>query len=474
MLMEDTTILERELYKSHHIYTENLKKIFPGSSHIKDNYCKAISMSQQTSQFIKDPEEQLETIQKTLNLFESKDEAPKLLYLYSDFLQYNQLKDMENRNSPKEIKELLLSHFIQKFFQLNNKKDKIISRSNNLINCFFDSKTTESEGQKVKSLNLPSTHSMFKINLSDGNNGSVGNLNLDYNCEKQKEFEKENFSYFNDMENKANIINNEKNNAAIDNFTTDKIFEIKNLKIERINKEIDFTLKRILRILEEEDIRNKDFEYYLKHFKLKKLDSIFIKKEQVDLHFNLRKDDFEVYLREICFKDKLFYELRNFEPFFKFVNIKSGYEIWKNSKIFLKGIRENIYHNEIQKLELIYNYEKSRCSPAERKVFKEYFKNKYKYFYLLKEKVETENLKNKLMQSYIHDICYPPVIITIWMGKSPKFSALKRIILITIYMRLLKWMKIVKIRSFLREKMPIIMVKLKPPDLIRLITCLGM
>jgi hypothetical protein len=398
--MEDTTTLERELYKSHHIYTENIKKIYPGSNHIKDNYCKAISMIQQTNQFIKDPEEQLENIKKTLQLFESKDEAPNLLLLYCDFLQYNQLKDMENRNSPKEIKELLLNQFIQKFFQLNNKKEKIISRSNSLLNSINYSQTAEFP-EKVKSLNSFNLKS-DNINKYDINSSNNSN-------EKDKGFsQNENLNYFSAAKDNSGINNNFSNV----NFTTENIFEIKNLKVERINREIDFTLKRILRLLEEEDVRSKDFEYYLKHFKLKKLDTIFLKKDQVDLHYNLRKDDFEVYLREICFKDKLFYEVRNFGPFLKFVNLKSGYEIWKNSKIFLKGISENLYQNEIQKLELIYNYEKSRCLPAERKVFKEYFKNKYKYFYALKENVESESLKNQLMRSYIHDICYPPLIIT--------------------------------------------------------------
>jgi len=386
--MEDTTLLERELYKSHYIYRDNLKKVYPGSNHLKDNYCKAVSMIMQNNEFIKEPEEQIENIKKIMQLFESKDELPKTLFLFSDFLQYNQLKEMENRNSPKEIKDLLLNHFIQKFFQLNNKKEKIISRANSLLNCISSIKNKETIKTHSSYISSESNDINNKTNY-DPNKNIFGNLNKLKNDNLDKE-------------------NNENNN-----FTTESVFSLKKFKIKRINAEIDFTLKRILRLLEEEDVRGKDFEYYLKHFKLRKLDTIFLKKEQVDLHYNLRKDDFEVYLREICFKDQLFYQIRNFEPNLKFVNLKSGYEIWKNSKIFLKGFSENLYQNEIKKLELIYKNEKSNCAPAERKVLKEYFKNKYKYYYLLKEKVESESLQVKVMQSYINDICYPPMKITI-------------------------------------------------------------
>ncbi len=392
--MEDASSLERDLIKSHSFYEQNLKRVFPGSKEIKDNYCKVISMIEQNNEFIKDPEEQMEQIKKILHLFDSKDEPPKTLYLFSDFLQYNQLKDIENRNTPKEVKDMLLNHFIQKFFQLNNKKEKIISRTNNWINA-FNMKKINQNLNKIKSNNMNRNENEDKENKHESSKND-NKINKDYNI----------FEYY--YNNNNNIVNeNESNNVNLQN-----IYDIKNLKIQRINTEIDFTLKRILRLLDEEDNRGKDFEYFLKHFKLKKLDTIFLTKEQIDLHYNLRKDDFEVYLREICFRDKLFYQLRNFEPNFKFINLNSGYDIWKNSRIFLKNITEDLYKNETKKMDLIFNHEKSRCTPGERKVFKEYFKDKYKYYYLLKERMESENLKAELTRSYIFDICYPPLIVT--------------------------------------------------------------
>lgn len=59
----------------------------------------------------------------------------------------------------------------------------------------------------------------------------------------------------------------------------------KDYKIGKINTEIDLTLKRILRLTNIDEKRTKDYEYYLKHFKLKKLDSVFLKSEQsVQIH----------------------------------------------------------------------------------------------------------------------------------------------------------------------------------------------
>ncbi len=54
----------------------------------------------------------------------------------------------------------------------------------------------------------------------------------------------------------------------------------KDYKIGKINTELEITLKRILRLLQKDDERTKDFEYYLKHFKLKKLDTVFLRSEQ--------------------------------------------------------------------------------------------------------------------------------------------------------------------------------------------------
>ena len=40
----------------------------------------------------------------------------------------------------------------------------------------------------------------------------------------------------------------------------------KDYKIGKINTEIEFTIKRLIRLLNCEENRKKDFEYYLKHF----------------------------------------------------------------------------------------------------------------------------------------------------------------------------------------------------------------
>lgn len=402
--MEDISLLERELFKCHQAYSENIKKIFPGSSYLNDNYCKAISMILQNDQFIKSPEDQYDHVKQVLELFENKDEAPKLLHLYCDYLQFNQLKDMENRNTPKEVKELLLNHFIQKFFQLNNKKDKVIARAN----CLLNNLTIFQESKESLDI-LNNKHQFAHNNRSRHQYNRMKKQNSSLKMLGQTNIIDNNFSYDpNEVKNFDNLSREDKHN-----FTNENIFYIKAAKVKRLNAEIEFTLKRILRLLEDEDIRSKDFEYYLKHFKLKKLDTIFLKKDQTDMHYNLRKDDFEIYLREVCYRDKLFYQIRNFEPNLKFVNLKSGYDIWKTSKTFLKNLTENFYNSEIKKLDMIYKYEKSRCSAAEKKIFKEYFKSKYKYFYLLREQFESKDLKTRLMHSYINDIFYPPLIITI-------------------------------------------------------------
>jgi len=132
---EECNRLEEDLYNSYKDYMEKLKTIHPGSRDIKDNYTKIISLIHNQNHFLKSPQEQKEKIENILhNFFESSDECEKMLYLYPDILQYNQMKDLEFKNSPEEVGQELKNFFTQKFFRLKNLKEKIISRSNHIIN----------------------------------------------------------------------------------------------------------------------------------------------------------------------------------------------------------------------------------------------------------------------------------------------------------------------------------------------------
>ena len=179
------------------------------------------------------------------------------------------MKDLEFRNSPEKVKEDLIDFFIQKYFRLNNKREKILTKSNQI-------------------LNFKDFNEKFQVN--------------------------------------------------------------KDYKIGKINTEIEFTIKRLIRLLNCEENRKKDFEYYLKHFKVKRIDSIFLKKEQSPMHHNLRKDDFEVYFRELTYRSKVTLHLKSFSPFITYAPIKSGFEIWKNSKTFLNTLFRKAYENQIKNI----------------------------------------------------------------------------------------------------------------------------
>lgn len=65
----------------------------------------------------------------------------------------------------------------------------------------------------------------------------------------------------------------------------------------------------------------------------------------------------------------------------------------------------------MNKLKSIYSNEKNKCPPSDIKLFKEYFKEKYKFYYDLKNKMDDKNIK--LFNSYNYDIVFPPIIISI-------------------------------------------------------------
>ena len=322
-------ILLEKLEKEYNEYRQNLQELYPGNKITNDIYCKLISLVQNDNIYLQSPKEQKDRIKKIIeDYFSKEDDIPKLLKLYPDELQYNQMKDLEFRNSPEKVKEDLIDFFIQKYFRLNNKREKILTKSNQI-------------------LNFKDFNEKFQVN--------------------------------------------------------------KDYKIGKINTEIEFTIKRLIRLLNCEENRKKDFEYYLKHFKVKRIDSIFLKKEQSPMHHNLRKDDFEVYFRELTYRSKVTLHLKSFSPFITYAPIKSGFEIWKNSKTFLNTLFRKAYENQIKNIKSIYSSEKQRCNPNDLKVFKEYFKSKYQFYY--KMKIEFEN--EKTTYNFTYDIYHPPLIISI-------------------------------------------------------------
>ena len=326
---EEKNILFEKLQKEYNDYILNLQEIYPGNKLTNDMYCKLISLVQNDNIYLQDPTKQKERIKNILdNFFKNEDEIPKMLQLYPDILQYTQMKDCEYRNSPEQIKSDLIEFYMQKYFRLNNIREKILSKSNQI-------------------LNFKDFNEKFQVN--------------------------------------------------------------KDYKIGKINTEIEFTIKRLIRLLNGEEQRKKDFEYYLKHFKVKRIDSIFLKKEQSAMHYNLRKDDFEVFLREKTYFNKVTIHLKSFAPMITYSPIKSGCEIWKTSKIFLHNMFYKHYENQIKNIKSIYSTEKQRCNPNDIKLFKEYFRGKYNFYYNMKTEYENEKTK----YNFTYDIFYPPLIISI-------------------------------------------------------------
>lgn len=72
-------------------FEQNMKKIFPGSQDLQDNFAKAIALVDSGNIFLKPPSEHREHIEKIKNLLEMKDENTKILHLYADDLHYVKL-----------------------------------------------------------------------------------------------------------------------------------------------------------------------------------------------------------------------------------------------------------------------------------------------------------------------------------------------------------------------------------------------
>lgn len=75
------------------------------------------------------------------------------------------------------------------------------------------------------------------------------------------------------------------------------------------------------------------------------------------------------------------------------------------------GYKNKISKEQKDRHRAIYTYEKSRIDPNGVKIFKEYFKEKYKFYYELKDK-DNDKIE-KIHQSYNYDIVYPPLITSI-------------------------------------------------------------
>jgi hypothetical protein len=125
----------------------------------------------------------------------------------------------------------------------------------------------------------------------------------------------------------------------------------------------------------------------------------------------MKRDDFEIYFREVCYQDKITNYIRNFEPYIRFSKISNSIGIWKNSRILLVEIQNKIFKEQSERLKSIYASEKNRIDPNEVKVFKEYFKEKYKFYYDLKNKMNDK--QEKIHQSYNYNIVFAPLIVSI-------------------------------------------------------------
>ena len=74
--------------------------------------------------------------------------------LYPDTLQYKGMKDLEFRNKPEQVKEDLTTFFIQKYFRLNNIREKILTKANQILNFKdFDEKFQLNKDYKIGKIN---------------------------------------------------------------------------------------------------------------------------------------------------------------------------------------------------------------------------------------------------------------------------------------------------------------------------------
>ena len=413
---ENNSIIFEKLKKEYNEYQNNLKYICPGNKSIKDNYSKLISLFKDKNDFhFKCPEEQIKSIDILNTKFDINTKEHEMLVLYPDYLHHDMMKDLEYRNSPQEIKNELRTFFIRKFFKLNNILEKIITKYNTINNYNLEKKRPVNYVNTIEEEN--SSNSITKESNID--------IISDFRFSKDKLYKVNSKGYYTNKKYLDHLkivdyYNNEyllkyKNFSDFEKFTA-----YKNYKIFKIKKEIEFTIQRILRLSNNNKDINllKDFEYYIKKFKLKKLDSVFLKDNQSDCNYNISKDDYMIYIREKSYIDKVRFQLCNLEPRIKYFRFKKGVDIWKSSKILLNNMTMNYFNNKIKDLKNIL-YEENIQDNYDTKKFKEYFKLKYKFYFNLKEDedrvsktYEKDSLK-QLHYSYYYDRAYPPVVVTL-------------------------------------------------------------
>lgn len=102
--------------------------------------------------------------------------------------------------------------------------------------------------------------------------------------------------------------------------------------------------------------------------------------------------------------------MKNFEPYIKFVKLNAAVEIWKKSKIIGNDFQQKNYNEQINRIKQIFAHEKAKWDPADLKIFKEYFKEKYKFYYELKDKMDDKH--KKILSSFEYDIIFPPLVIS--------------------------------------------------------------
>lgn len=417
----EQTLFYNKLETEYKEYKNNIKFIHPGNKQLKDNYSKLISVINSNKDYLKNPIHQKEAISDLTSLFSSTTHNPKFLELYADYLHHDMMKDLEYRNTVSEVKAVLKSFFIRKFFRLNNILEKVITKYNMLKNFNSEDNKIFNYSNKLSKNNINEVFDnkgdkQFKdsslYDFNQKNNNSSNN---------QKILEKEgiklsnnkmnnNNNDYNDSDSEEDIfLNNKKDYNSFELFTG-----YKNYKVLRLNQEIEQTLQRILRLSSPEESDNtKDFEFYLKHYKLKKLESIFLKFDQFDTHFHHQIEDINIYLKEQCYKEKLNFQLEFFKPNIEYLCFKRGVDIWKNSRLYLYSFSNNKFQKVMNKLEYVFNEEKE-IPYVDGKLLKDYFKNKYSFYYKIKESEENEEdeVKNVLMTSY-YDRIHPPMILTI-------------------------------------------------------------
>ena len=412
-------VFQEKLRKEYEEYKKMTSFIHPGNKDLKTNYSKLISLMNTQKDYLKPPEEQEKLISGISDIFKSSTYNPKFLELYSDFLHHDMLKDLEFRNTPIETRKVLREFYIRKFFKLNNMLEKVLSKYNTLknFNTEDDFILYNNQGSINKNKDLVESMEKKDDNLQKSDSdvhhfNKKRNLFTKFNQEREKQKgEKDETTFINSLHEEYVTDDKEKDYSynAFELFTG-----YKNYKVFRLNQEIEQTIQRVMRLSSPEEAdHNKDFEFFLKHYKLKKLESIFLKYEQIDTKYHHRIDDLNIYFKEQCYKEKLNFQLEYFKPAISFMCFKKGVQIWKNSRIYLYNKISNDFTKKMTKINSILNEEKDTPF-IDSKLCKEYFRNKYLFYYKFKEALdETKDEIKSIHLTYYYDRVHPPLALTV-------------------------------------------------------------